>query len=216
MECHYAKKFVKRGKLKVAFLFMENEYTLRSAPEKIEGWVRSFIGDNACFPLWDSDVVRKTAQGIASQLEVLNVKIRRIKGKEHATIDPYLKHHKLDVAYRQLQMHEHMSKSLSPYRSKKPNLTEFGINDHPSIAEISSVVLKEDSLKEAWGILNSSANIRDQESLDMIMDEIGLNKADDLRNCEKTDVVKITKTLKKVQQKNFLDVLFKNKPELMF
>ena len=48
----------------------------------------------------------------------------------------------------------------------------------------------------------------DHAGLEEIIETIGLNSPEDLRQCEKADLVQLTRTLKKVQQKNFLEILF--------
>ena len=193
MECSFIRKFTKKNMLKPVFALLEADYNMHSSPDRISGWLKTFIAESPCFPVWDASLVRKSAQGIASQLEAIVLRNKKHLNKLNA-ISSF--------------------SSTSPLRQHS-----FGSSDKLASAERqesfgrtlpgskSDSFSREDSLLGAWEILNSAANVRDQEALDNIMEEIGVNGPDDLRQFEKTDLVHMTKTLKKVQQKKFLEVL---------
>ena len=59
----------------------------------------------------------------------------------------------------------------------------------------------------AWEILQSSGNVVDYAALSAYLDEIGVFEALDLRQCDESDVEFLTKSLKKIQQKKFVQYM---------
>ncbi len=193
MECSYIRTYSKLNKVKTVFALLEADYTVHSSPDRINGWLKTFIGESPCFPVWDAALVRKSAQGIASQLEAVISKNKKHLIKLNKT-----------SSFSNTSPPRQISLDSSDKLASSERQESFG---RLSLGGQSGSLSREDSLRSAWEILNSAVNVRDQEALDNIMEEIGVNGPEDLRQCEKTDLLHMTKTLKKVQQKKFLEVL---------
>ncbi len=59
----------------------------------------------------------------------------------------------------------------------------------------------------AWNIIQSSSNVLDYSMMLSHLDEIGVFEAVDLRQCDKDDINVLTKLLKKIQQKKFIQCM---------
>ncbi len=64
MEAKYANDMHKRGKVKLVFAMMEQDYTTRSAPEHVDGWLGLMIGDQLWYRMWMEDHVPTVAAAI--------------------------------------------------------------------------------------------------------------------------------------------------------
>ncbi len=64
MEAKYANDMHKRGKVKLVFIMMEQDYTTRSSPEYVDGWLGLMIGDHLWHAMWAQDQVTAVAAAI--------------------------------------------------------------------------------------------------------------------------------------------------------
>ena len=63
MEAKYANDMHKRGKVQLVFVMMEREYTTRSSPEYVDGWLGLMISDQLWHGMWAGDQVSAVAAG---------------------------------------------------------------------------------------------------------------------------------------------------------
>jgi hypothetical protein len=68
MEAKYANDRFKRGRLKLLYVMMDAQYTTRSEPECVDGWLGIMLGDALWYPLWNEASVASTAKTLASVL----------------------------------------------------------------------------------------------------------------------------------------------------
>lgn len=215
MECNFARRFAKKKYLTIVFALMESDYTLSpSSNDCLASWLRLFIGDSLWLPMWDESHVRKVARKVSEALDnAKNIKLRHDPYNElsisSSKSNPAPLSHFSEISDAHVDFL--LSKtgiSHSPIRQKIDLMNntyspgELKINSNIKKAEHS------DNVQQAWNILHNSSNVEDQDALNDIVDSIGLNDFNDLRHCERTDVLLLTRTLKKVQQKKFLDTLF--------
>jgi hypothetical protein len=64
MEAKYANDMHKRGKVKLVFVMMEEDYTTRSSPEYVDGWLGLMIGDQLWHGMWADNQVAAVAAAI--------------------------------------------------------------------------------------------------------------------------------------------------------
>ena len=64
MEAKYANDMHKRGKVQLVFVMMEREYTTRSSPEYVDGWLGLMISDQLWHGMWAGDQVAAVAAAI--------------------------------------------------------------------------------------------------------------------------------------------------------
>ncbi len=64
MEAKYANDMNKRGKVQLVFVMMEQDYTTRSSPEYVDGWLGLMISDQLWHGMWAGDQVAAAASAI--------------------------------------------------------------------------------------------------------------------------------------------------------
>ena len=64
MEAKYANDMHKRGKVNLVFAMMEQDYTTRSSPEYVDGWLGLMIGDHLWHAMWAQDQVAAVTAAI--------------------------------------------------------------------------------------------------------------------------------------------------------
>jgi hypothetical protein len=64
MEAKYANDMHKRGKVKLVFAMMDQDYTTRSSPEYVDGWLGLMIGDQLWHGMWEANQVAAVAAAI--------------------------------------------------------------------------------------------------------------------------------------------------------
>jgi hypothetical protein len=64
MEAKYANDMHKRGKVNLVFAMMEQDYTTRSSPEYVDGWLGLMVGDQLWHGMWAHDQVAAVAAAI--------------------------------------------------------------------------------------------------------------------------------------------------------
>ena len=64
MEAKYANDMHKRGRVKLVFVMMEQDYTTRSSPEYVDGWLGLMIGDHLWHAMWAGEHVAAAAAAI--------------------------------------------------------------------------------------------------------------------------------------------------------
>ncbi len=64
MEAKYASDMQWRGKIELLFVMMEQDYTTRSAPEHVDGWLGLMIGDQLWHSMWVDDQVSTVTAAI--------------------------------------------------------------------------------------------------------------------------------------------------------
>ena len=64
MEAKYANDMHKRGRVKLVFAMMEQDYNTRSSPEYVDGWLGLMVGDQLWHSMWSDDQVAAVAAAI--------------------------------------------------------------------------------------------------------------------------------------------------------
>jgi hypothetical protein len=68
MEAKYANDMHKRGKVNLVFAMVEQDYTTRSSPEYVDGWLGLMVGDQLWHGMWAHDQVAVVAAAICSSV----------------------------------------------------------------------------------------------------------------------------------------------------
>ena len=64
-EAKFARALEKDKKLTIIYVMMQSDFTTVSQPERVEGWLRLYLGDNLWYSLWDKSQVESTGDAIA-------------------------------------------------------------------------------------------------------------------------------------------------------
>jgi hypothetical protein len=63
-EAAYARQLEKKGRMKLVYIMMQEEYTTVSDPESVDGWLGVQLSDKLWFPCWNSQGMAATAAKI--------------------------------------------------------------------------------------------------------------------------------------------------------
>ena len=77
MEANYSNQRFKKGKVKLIYLMMQQEYTTVSEPESVDGYLGVMVGDSLWYPLWNESAVSEAVDALSG---LLNENAKKIEG----------------------------------------------------------------------------------------------------------------------------------------
>eukprot|EP01034_Spumella_vulgaris_P037508 gene37508-46274_t len=184
LEAKYANQLVKKGKLRLIFLMMQNNYTTVSTPDSCDGWLGLMIGDALWYPMWSEGHVETTLKeirklvGSSAQLSANLATQGSVK-----VVSP--------LKTRPLSAVKNVATVASPHTPTTPAVVVPVVINYAAAYEI---------------LLSQTSSTRHQEVLNKL-EELGVEAVDDFCELENEIFVEFSSMLKHAKANKFLNLL---------
>jgi hypothetical protein len=182
--------------LKIVYVMMDENYHPSSTPQCVDGWLGFMVGTEQWFPLWDSDQVESTAKSI-SELAGNNALL--------TTNEAWLADRASGKLISPMEISSRNENSQKRFSSRTATATATAF-ESPFESERKSSSGKVKDVQVAWAQLDPSKACY-PKAMSAALEDIGLEKAEDLEVVDYHDWLVLSITLKKPQQKAFCEAM---------
>jgi hypothetical protein len=193
-----------KDSVKLIYVMMDEQYHTRSSPRQVDGWLGFMVGTEMWYPLWDANQVDRTASALAELIGnnaklAANETFLNLRGGETTSTSTANGNNNVSTKtddYKNSNTSNNASTFASPVASssRKMELIPQVKPTGPPDCQAAFVCLEKKKANHP-------------HALEGLMEDLGLAAADDLGAVEPEDWMLLCLTLKKPQQKAFLEAL---------